>query len=63
MEIKELGHVVLYVTDVKRSADFYKDTLGFRELVRDAHTALFSTGRTHHELLLIEVGGSPNTPH
>lgn len=57
MEIKELGHVVLYVTNLARSADFYKNTLGFREIARDTHVAAFSSGRTHHELLLIEVGG------
>jgi catechol-2,3-dioxygenase len=59
MQIKELGHVVLYVSNLKRSADFYRDTLGFREIHRDSGTALFSSRRTHHELLLIEVGGSP----
>jgi catechol-2,3-dioxygenase len=59
MQIKELGHVVLYVSSLKRSADFYRDTLGFHEIHRDAGIALFSSGRTHHELLLIEVGGSP----
>jgi catechol-2,3-dioxygenase len=57
MKIRELGHVVLYVSDVKLIADFYKDTLGFNEIHRDTHTALFSSGRTHHELLLIEIGG------
>ncbi len=59
MEIKELGHVVLYVTNLARSADFYKNTLGFREIAREANVAAFSSGRTHHELLLIEVGGVP----
>jgi len=59
MEIKELGHIVLYVSHLKRSADFYKEVLGFREIHRDQHTALFSSGRTHHELLLIEIGGTP----
>lgn len=59
MKIHELGHIVLYVSDLKRSADFYKDILGFAEIHRDLHTALFSSGRTHHELLLIEVGGEP----
>lgn len=57
MTIKELGHVVLYVTDLKKVADFYRDTLGFRELARQPGMALFSSGRTHHELLLIEIGG------
>lgn len=59
MEIKELGHVVLYVSNLSRSADFYRDVLGFRELARTGNTAVFSSGRTHHELLLIEVGTEP----
>ncbi len=59
MQIKELGHVVLYVSDLERSANFYKNTLGFREISRGGGTALFSSGRTHHELLLIEIGGEP----
>lgn len=59
MKILELGHVVLYVSNLTISADFYKNTLGFHEIKRDLHTAIFSGGRTHHELLLIEVGGKP----
>lgn len=59
MKILELGHVVLYVSNLTKSADFYKNILGFHEIKRDLHTALFSSGRTHHELLLIEVGGKP----
>ena len=58
MQIKELGRIVLYVTNLTESADFYKDVLGFAQIHRDTHTALFSSGRTHHELLLIEIGGS-----
>jgi catechol 2,3-dioxygenase len=57
MKIHELGHVVLFVTDITRMADFYRDTLGFAEIARDGQTALFGGGRTHHELLLIQVGG------
>ena len=59
MEIKELGHIVLYVTSITRSADFYRDVLGFHEIMRDRHVALYSSGRTHHEMLLIEIGGAP----
>lgn len=59
MEIKELGHVVLYVSDLARSADFYAKTLGFGEIMRGVGVAAFTSGRTHHELLLIEVGGAP----
>jgi catechol 2,3-dioxygenase len=64
MEIKELGHLVLYVRDIERSAGFYRDVLGWRQIVPDpadggrVPIAAFSapSGRTHHELLLIEVG-------
>lgn len=59
MEIKELGHVVLFVSNLQKSADFYKEILGFKEIVRYPGASLFSSGRTHHELLLIEVGGMP----
>ena len=60
MQVKELGHVVLYVRDIERSRYFYRDVLGFPELDMgdgmNFPAAAFSTGRTHHELLLIEVG-------
>jgi len=63
MEIKELGHIVLYVRNIERSAAFYRDVLGWKQLRTSADgplgrvpVALFSSGRTHHELLLIEVG-------
>lgn len=57
MKIHELGHVVLFVTDITRMAGFYRDTLGFHEIARDGQTALFGGGHTHHELLLIQIGG------
>ena len=66
MEIKDLGHVVLYVRSLTRSVAFYRDVLGFRQIspapgdvVRPrVPAAAFrsASGRTHHELLLIEVG-------
>ncbi len=66
MEVQELGHIVLYVRDVERSAAFYRDVLGWRQILPDQDggnpvgfpAAAFSapSGRTHHELLLIEVG-------
>ncbi|CAM3260795.1 VOC family protein [Stackebrandtia soli] len=66
MEIKELGHLVLYVKDIAASAHFYGEVLGWRriapptggESLGGAGIALFAadSGRTHHELLLIEVG-------
>lgn len=60
MEVRELGHLVLYVRDLERSRRFYGDVLGWREVQGDVPlgvaAAAFSSGRTHHELLLIEVG-------
>lgn len=58
MTVKELGHLVLYVRDLERSEAFYRDVLGWNELERPAGmpAAAFTSGRTHHELLLIEVG-------
>ena len=61
MTVRELGHLVLYVHDVGRSAAFYRDVLGWRQIMPEPGTppvgaAAFSSGRTHHELLLIEVG-------
>ncbi|MCA1847099.1 MAG: VOC family protein [Actinobacteria bacterium] len=60
MEVKELGHLVLYVKDLERSRRFYRDILGWHEVTGDVPVrfpaAAFSSGRTHHELLLIEVG-------
>jgi catechol 2,3-dioxygenase len=59
MHVHELGHLVLYVSDLERSRHFYRDVLGFTELPTDQPgfpAAAFSSGRTHHELLLIEVG-------
>jgi catechol 2,3-dioxygenase len=57
MEVKELGHIVLYVRDLEVSRGFYRDVLGWREIAGSEHQmAMYSSGRTHHELLLIEVG-------
>jgi catechol-2,3-dioxygenase len=59
MKVHELGHLVLYVRDLERSRRFYRDVLGFAELPLEGTgfpAAAFSSGRTHHELLLIEVG-------
>jgi catechol-2,3-dioxygenase len=64
VEVKELGHVVLYVRNLQRSVHFYRDVLGWRPGLGGGDdplpfpAAAFSapSNRTHHELLLIEVG-------
>lgn len=60
MKIHELGHVVLFVSNLERSRRFYGKTLGFHEIPSPtAGAALFSSGRTHHELLLLEIDAVP----
>jgi catechol 2,3-dioxygenase len=64
MEVKELGHLVLYVRNLERSVHFYRDVLGWRPILGGGddplpfRAAAFNapSNRTHHELLLIEVG-------
>jgi catechol 2,3-dioxygenase len=64
MQVKELGHLVLYVRDLARSSAFYRDVLGWRQLMPPDGSPLpfpaaafaAPSQRTHHELLLIEVG-------
>lgn len=58
LHIHELGHIVLYVANLERSAKFYREVLGWKSLGRPGEfkAEAFSSGRTHHELLLIEVG-------
>ena len=71
MPVMELGHIVLYVRNLAKSAAFYRDVLGWpqvfpapplgeaaRRSPLPFPAVAFSAGRTHHELLLIEVGES-----
>ena len=64
MKAHYLGHVVFYVKELERSLAFYRDLLGFKEVGRifGGAAAALTSGRTHHELLLIEVGEAPAPP-
>jgi catechol-2,3-dioxygenase len=65
MAVRELGHIVLYVRNLERSAHFYRDVLGWKpvgEEVPGMPAMAFSGGRTHHELLLIQVGDDAPLP-
>ena len=64
MKAHYLGHVVFYVKDLERSLGFYRDLLGFQEVGRifNGMAAALTSGRTHHELLLIQVGDAPGPP-
>ncbi|MBX3301437.1 MAG: VOC family protein [Nitrospira sp.] len=61
MKAHYLGHVVFYVKDLERSLAFYRGLLGFEEVgkVFNGAAAALTSGRTHHELLLIQVGDAP----
>jgi catechol 2,3-dioxygenase len=64
MKAQYLGHVVFYVRNLAQSLAFYRDLLGFKEVGRifAGTAAALTGGRTHHELLLIEVGNAPAPP-
>jgi catechol 2,3-dioxygenase len=64
MKAQYLGHVVFFVRNLEWSLVFYRDLLGFKEVGRifDGKAAALTSGRTHHELLLIEVGAAPGVP-
>jgi catechol 2,3-dioxygenase len=64
MKAHYLGHVVFYVKDLDVSLKFYRDIVGFQEIGRifNGKAAALTSGRTHHELLLIEVGNAPAPP-
>lgn len=59
--MSELGHVVFYVRELQRSCAFYREVVGLEQVgsVFGGKAAIFSSGRTHHELLLIEAGNAP----
>lgn len=65
MKAHYLGHVVFYVKDLERALGFYRDLLGFKEVGRifNGAAAALTSGRTHHELLLIQVGDAPGPAH
>jgi len=64
MQAHYLGHVVWYVKDLERSLVFYREVVGFQEIGRTfgGKAVALTSGRTHHEILLIEVGEAPAPP-
>ena len=57
----DLAHVVFYVRDLEQSLRFYTEIVGLSEKGRifDNRAAVLSSGQSHHELLLIQVGDAP----
>ena len=68
MGTRELGHIYLFVSDLEKSREFYRDVVGLTEIpIEQAlrfKQAIFigGTGRTHHELFLAEVEDPNPTP-
>jgi len=60
INIAKVGHVVLKVQDLDRSLGFYCGVLGLHEVARrdfgQGTMAFLSTGATHHDIALVEVG-------
>jgi catechol-2,3-dioxygenase len=64
MTVRRLNHAVLYVSDVARSVDFYRETLGFEIATEIPGRAAFLRARgsaNDHDLGLFQVG-SPAQP-
>jgi len=64
IQVRRVGHVVLKVRDLERSAKFYRDVLGLREVARlgDRMAFFTATGDNHHDLALLEVGPAAPLP-
>ena len=65
IRVTNVGHVVLKVRDIERSARFYRDVLGLKEVARATFgrpMAFFSTGENHHDVAVMEVGPDAPTP-
>lgn len=58
--VSKVGHLVLRVSDLRRSLDFYEQVLGMREVARrdfgEGPMAFLSTGNSHHDIALVEPG-------
>ena len=65
MRTHYLGHIVFYVRDLETSLKFYEKVLGLKRIEGGElpfKAAALTSGRPHHELLLIEVGDAPGPP-
>ena len=65
MRTHYLGHIVFYVRELDASLKFYEKILGLKRIQGGElsfKAAALTSGRTHHELLLIEVGDRPGPP-
>ena len=66
IDVQDVGHVVLKVTDLDRSLGFYCTTLGLTEVSRrdfgNGRMVFLSSGRHHHLIALVEVSAGARRP-
>jgi catechol-2,3-dioxygenase len=62
--VARLNHAVLYVSDLDRSAEFYRRAFGFEEIGREGPMAFFRAAgsENHHDLALLGVGRNATRP-
>ena len=64
-QVTRLNHAVLYVSDVKRSQDFYQKAFGFEVVDSMGEQAVFlrsANTENHHDLALMSVGANAPRP-
>lgn len=63
--VARLNHAVLYVRDLDRSVQFYRDVFGFTEIAREGGMMAFlraANSGNHHDLGLFKVGPDAAQP-
>lgn len=63
--VARLNHAVLYVRDLDRSVEFYRDVFGFTEIAREGGVMAFlraANSDNHHDLGLFQVGANAEQP-
>ena len=64
-KITQLNHAVLFVSDVNRSADFYKRVFSMTEVASRPNQAVFlrlTNSSNHHDLAVMSVGANAPQP-
>ncbi|MBN9492280.1 VOC family protein [bacterium] len=63
--VARLNHAVLFVRDLDRSVEFYRQAFGFEEIAREGGQMAFlraADGSNHHDLGLAQVGAQAPRP-